>query len=215
MNVRGAIIDNPDSVAERKRARRWADFVATFPQIADMRVLDLGGTVQSWERAPIRPHRVHCINPYEPEVRCGALTSERADACSRGTWEHASVLRKYDLVYSNSVIEHVGGHERRKAFASVVSMSAYRHWIQTPYRYFPFEPHMVAPLAQFLPLAIRARLSMFWPLHTRPHDYNDAVVTQMNTELLDITLMRLYFPDSQLRYERMAGLVKSVTAVKA
>ena len=87
--------------------------------------------------------------------------------------------------------------------------------IVTTYRYFPVEPHMVAPLAQFMPLAMRARFSMLWPLHSRDANFHEAVVTQMNTELLDITLMRLYFPQSQLRYERMAGLVKSVTAVKA
>jgi len=40
------------------------------------------------------------------------------------------------------------------------------------------------------------------------------VEAQLGVELLDITQMRHYFPDSSLVYDRMIGLVKSVIAVK-
>ena len=32
------------------------------------------------------------------------------------------------------------------------------HWVQTPYRYFPVEPHFLFPGFQFLPLTVRAVL---------------------------------------------------------
>lgn len=38
---------------------------------------------------------------------------------------------------------------------------------------------------------------------------------QLSVELLDITAMRHYFPDSQIVHDRLAGLVKSVVAVRA
>jgi hypothetical protein len=53
--------------------------------------------------------------------------------------------QRFDLVYSNSVIEHVGGHARREAFAAAVRNAADRYWVQTPYRYFAIEPHWLFP----------------------------------------------------------------------
>ena len=64
--------------------------------------------------------------------------------------------RSFDLVYSNSVIEHVGGHQRRELFAQAVRDLAPSHWVQTPYRYFPLEPFWLFSAFQFLPLPSRA-----------------------------------------------------------
>lgn len=36
--------EDPRSVSARARASRWVRFTETFPDIAEMRVLDLGGT---------------------------------------------------------------------------------------------------------------------------------------------------------------------------
>ncbi|HEX4060865.1 MAG TPA: UDP-N-acetylmuramoyl-tripeptide--D-alanyl-D-alanine ligase [Streptosporangiaceae bacterium] len=59
-------------------------------------------------------------------------------------------LRHYDLVFSNSLIEHVGGHERRERFADTVHQLSGAYWVQTPYRYFPVEPHW-HPARSFCP----------------------------------------------------------------
>lgn len=206
--LRAAIIDHPHSLAEAKRARRWDQLAATFPDIADMRVLDLGGTLEAWERSLVGPDRVVCVNPFQPACRRGPFELVNGDAC---TWSGGG----FDLVYSNSTIEHVGGHHRRQCFAAAVLGSAPRHWVQTPYRYFPIEPHVVAPLVQHLPLAVRAWVCEWWPLqHARPGCRSAAAAEQMGTELLDITMMRAYFPGSEIRFERVCGLVKSLVAVQ-
>jgi hypothetical protein len=135
-----------------------------------------------------------------------------ADACSLP----AGLLDDhYDLVYSNSVIEHVGGHRQREAFSRQVHSAAPRHWKQTPYRYFPIEPHWVAPFVHFLPLRVRAAVVRYWPLsYSRPADLAESVASQLGTELLDITHVRHYFPDATILLERAGGLVKSVIAVR-
>jgi hypothetical protein len=178
-----------------------------------MSVVDLGGTVAYWMRAPVQPRSVHVLNLQEPPASVPDwITVDVADATDPALLSRAGA---YDLVYSNSVIEHVGGHARRKAFAANVAALADRHWIQTPYRYFPVEPHWVCPCMQFLPLRMRARLGLHWPLvHTRPADLESAIAAQLSVELLDITAMRHYFPHSQIAYDRLVGLVKSVIAVK-
>lgn len=211
--LRNVFVDGPRSLGARSRRRRWNTFRAHFPDIESMSVVDLGGTVEYWLRAPVRPRAVHVLNLEDaPASVPDWITVDLGDATAA---DLPSRLGSYDLVYSNSVIEHVGGHERRKLFVANVTKLAPRHWIQTPYRYFPVEPHWVCPFMQYLPLGWRARLGKRWPLvHTKARDLRSAVEAQLSVELLDITAMRYYFADSQIVHDRLAGLVKSVVAVK-
>jgi hypothetical protein len=210
---RWRLVDAPDSWGARRRGRRWEWLVETFPDLAEMSVLDLGGRVETWQHAPVRGKHVHVVNLEEPPGELpGWAEFDRADACSL---PGRIARRRYDLVFSNSVIEHVGGHERRRRFAAAARSLADRYWVQTPYRYFPVEPHWVFPVMQFLPVAARTTLAHRWPLaHTRPRDRTGALESVMWTELLDRTQMRYYFPDATLRAERVAGMTKSLIAVK-
>jgi hypothetical protein len=196
------------------RTRRWAWFREQFPDIESMSVVDLGGTVEAWVRAPFRPQAVHVVNleaePSEPSVPW--IRSDQGDACNlpdhiaRGT---------YDLVFSNSVIEHVGGHLQRVRFAETVHKLADRHWVQTPYRYFPIEPHWLFPGLQFLPVSVRAEVARTWPLaHTKASSRQEGLEAAMGTELLSRSEMSYYFPSSVVQAERIAGLAKSLIAVK-
>jgi len=114
------------------------------------------------------------------------------------------------------VLEHVGGHERRLRFAEAVHALAEAHWVQTPYRYFPIEPHWIAPGMQFAPVRARVALARRWPLaHTRPDCPETAMQQVLWTELVDRSQMRHYFPHSRIRTERLVGLIKSLIAVRA
>jgi hypothetical protein len=140
------------------------------------------------------------------------ISAEQGDACALP--EHLRA-NEYDLVFSNSVIEHVGGHERRLRFAEAVHDLAPRHWVQTPYRYFPVEPHFLFPGFQFLPVAARSGIVRRWPLvHTPPEDRATALRVAMWVELLSKTELAYYFPHSEIRPERIAGLPKSLIAIK-
>jgi hypothetical protein len=211
--VRERFVDSPTSLGAKARARRWEWFQQAFPDIASMSVIDLGGRAESWLRAPVRPAHVCVVNLEQPTGTAPEwITEEQGDACELP--EH---VRKgeYDLVFSNSVLEHVGGHERRQRFADAVHELAPRHWVQTPYRYFPVEPHFLFPGFQFLPLAARVRLVRHWPLvHTPPEDRATALRVAIWVELLSRTEMAYYFPYSTVRAERLGGLAKSLIAVK-
>jgi hypothetical protein len=178
-----------------------------------MSVIDLGGTADAWVRAPIHPASVHIVNlEPSPADLPSWLRADLADAC-----ELPAAIRtgSYDLVFSNSVIEHVGGHVRRQRLADTVHTLADRHWVQTPYRYFPIEPHWLFPAGQFLPVKARATIVRRWPLVHTPHiDRETALAEALGVELLSSTQLRFYFPDSRIRHDRLAGLVKSLIAVK-
>lgn len=211
--LRNRLVDGPDSLAERYRTRRWDRLHQQFPDLEDMTVVDLGGTVSSWRRAPVRPRRVVVLS-FEPE---GAedvdwIESYYADACDL-PGELADL--RADLVYSNAVIEHVGGAERRQRFADTVHQIADRHWVQTPYRYFPIEPHWLFPGFQFLPVSTRVAISRRWGLvHTPNRDRQAALDNVLSVELIGLTEFKHLFPESRILHERAAGLVKSIIAVR-
>jgi hypothetical protein len=189
---------------------RWLTEV--FPDLAEMSVIDLGGRYRAWQRAPVQPKRLDMLNTLivpDAEVPEWAVF-EQGDACALPA--HIA-SRRYDLVFSNSVIEHVGGHERRQRFAESVHRLADAHWIQTPYRYFPLEPHWLVPGMQFMPVAARAQAAHHWPFTIwRPGSHEQALEAVLNTELLDRTQMHFYFPSSALLTERVLGLPKSLIA---
>jgi len=206
------IVDSPDSLGARMRRRRWCQLERTFPEIGSMDVIDLGGTVEFWLNAPVRPSRVTLINSAkELSAAPEWVVNVPGDACDLP----AEVsLRTYDLVYSNSVIEHVGGHARRQEFAAAVQKLASRHWVQTPYRYFPIEPHFLFPGAQFIPVKARGALIRRWPLnHTMPIESRTAMEAVLGIELLGRAEFAFYFPGSTILVERVGGFVKSLIAV--
>jgi hypothetical protein len=215
--VRERVVDSPTSLGAKARKRRWDVFRSLFPDIEQMRVVDLGGTVESWRRAPVQPREVVVVNLLEPgDADTSWLVPVLGDACdARGVLAASGVDASFDLVFSNSLLEHVGGHAHRVALAREVRELAPRHWVQTPYRYFPVEPHWVFPMMQFLPVAARARVARDWPLvHTRAASAEEALADVQWTELIGITELRGYFPDSEVVMERMGGLVKSIVAVR-
>ncbi|MFC5751798.1 hypothetical protein [Actinomadura rugatobispora] len=211
--LRHRFVDAPGSLGARYRARRWDRLLAAFPDLGEMSVIDLGGTAESWRRAPVRPARVHLVNLEKPPEDPPAwLRADHADACELPP---EILAGGYDLVVSNSVVEHVGGHARRRMFADAVHRLADRHWVQTPYRYFPVEPHWVCPGMQFLPPPAKVTVARHWPLvHTPPADRAEALRAVLEVELLSRTEMRAYFPGSLILSERVAGLTKSLIAVR-
>lgn len=199
------------SIGTYLRAKRWQVFGQHFPDIARMRVLDLGGTALHWETSPLRPQSVVVLNltPYCSDVEW--ITAVQGDACA----VPESIQRQeFDLVYSNSLIEHVGGHARRVAFAEQVRSLAPRHWVQTPYRYFPIEPHWLFPGLQFMPTNLRAKAIQIWPLSPAKPRGRAAVTDVLEVELLSVTEMKYLFEDSIILREKVGGLTKSLIAVK-
>jgi SAM-dependent methyltransferase len=58
---------------------------------------------------------------------------------------------EFDVAFSNAVIEHVGGREEQRRFASELCRIAPRVFLSTPNRWFPVETHTLVPLVHWLP----------------------------------------------------------------
>jgi hypothetical protein len=203
---------SPRSMSSSFRARRWHLLLGRFAHLDAMTVLDLGGTVAGWSVAPVLPAHLTIVN-CEPAAGPvpGGVEVVLGDACSL---DRSITERSWDLVFANSVIEHVGGHARRLAFAESVRTLAPHHWVQTPNRWFPLEPHFLVPGLQFLPTRLRAQVIADWPLNKwRPADRRAAMEAALELELIGRAELAHYFPTSRIVSERIGPLTKSLVAV--
>ena len=79
-------------------------------------------------------------------------------------FESASI----DWVFSNAVIEHVGGWAGQKQFANEIRrVAAKGYFVATPNKYFPIEPHTLLPFYQFLNPKLQRRIVHFSPGYMR------------------------------------------------
>jgi hypothetical protein len=106
----------------------------------------------------------------------------------------------FDIVHSNSVIEHVGDWPKMLSMAQEVRRLAPAYFVQTPNYWFPIEPHYKLPLVQYLPNSIRRAVTGDDPDRIR---------------LLSARQMRRLFADASLWRERVFGMTKSLVAVRS
>ncbi len=211
---------SPEFGFRRKRFAMFEALVEPLMQKPDrtLRILDLGGTRQYWAIATelLEKYRgrisVHLVNQEkEPINNDPVFTQQTADACARYLLQGD----RFDIVHSNSVIEHVGDWERIAAFADNVHRLGDRHFIQTPNYWFPLEPHFRFPAFQWLPASART-----WLLQKRRLGFYDQLpeYLEARTVIDSIRLftpheMRQLFPGSQCEIEWVYGLPKSIVMI--
>lgn len=199
------------------RARRFALFVRTLqPRLTD-HLLDVGGYPWGWAEVPRLVARIDTLNlapvPWQPVVPPANEIQVLVGDGRRLPFADGT----YDIVYSNSVIEHVGSYADQQAFAAELRRVGRALWCQTPAREFFLEPHYLAPFVHWLPRPLQKRLVRWltpWGWLTRP---SPAEVTRTVEEirLLSLAEMRALFPDCEILCERFLGLAtKSYIAVR-
>lgn len=191
------------------RARRTEEFVKTMKLSGGERVIDLGGAPSSWQSIPV-PLKIVIVNlPGAVQPTHSShheITFVDGDACSLpqfGDWS-------FDIAFSNSVIEHVGGPEKRAALAREARRLAQRYWVQTPSIWFPIEAHTYMPFWWFFPPAMKRAFIWRWR-KTLP------AWCQMieGTTVLPFDEVRALFPDAtDIQTERLLGWPKSYIAMR-
>ena len=200
-----------DPLASRLRQKRFALFNSLIkPLFRLLRILDVGGTQVFWERVGFLEQpdveivllNVSLIKVTHPNVR-----SVIGDARTMPQFED----KEFDIVFSNSVIEHVGDYEQQRQMADEVRRVGKRYFVQTPNRFFPIEPHFLFPFFQFLPLPIKVFLITHFNLgwHKRTTDKDKASELATEITLLSDSKSSNLFLDATMHKEKFFGLTKS------
>jgi hypothetical protein len=114
------------------------------------------------------------------------------------------------------VIEHMGSWEDQRRFAAEIRRVGRNLYVQTPYRWFPIEPHLLALFVHWLPRSWHKRFLPLFSIRGWFRKGDDVEVGKLIDEvrLLSITEMKQLFPDCEIHRERVFGFVKSLIAVR-
>jgi SAM-dependent methyltransferase len=203
-------------VSRRFRRRRMERFARAFRITAETRVLDIGGTPDCWDLIPVQPQLVLLNTPRAKDDLTGAAEWVAGDGRSLPFRDGA-----FDLVFSNSVIEHVGDAASQQRFAHEVARVGRAFWVQTPNRWFPVEQHLLTPLVHWLPKswqrAIVPRFTVWSALMRTSADrkrfYIDHYLGEV--KLLSAHELATLFPGARLVRERFCGVTKSLIATSS
>lgn len=192
------------------RRKRMLAFQQMFATSERTRILDVGGTKLNWELMPARP-QVTLLNLRVEERTEGRFHWTPGDGRQLPFADNS-----FDICYSNSVIEHVGGREDWEKFAKEIRRTAPAYFVQTPNYWFPVETHQVSLFLHWMPRRIERRLVRYlslWGWATRETQENIDKWLAYNNLLTKRDMARL-FPDAEIMVERLLLLPKSLIAVK-
>ena len=199
------------------RQKRMIKFESIIKPSTEDFVLDVGGYPPTWTVRPQLSGRIDCLNLHQVDFDNRqfpdhSIVTSIGDACDL-KYDNNS----FDILFSNSVIEHVGDWEKQKAFAKEVRRVGKKLWIQTPALGCPIEPHYLAPFVHWLPIYIRRRILRWatpWGWISKPTQ-NEIDENIAFTQLLSKKQVRELFPDCVIITERLLGVFpKSYTAYR-
>jgi SAM-dependent methyltransferase len=150
-----------DRVSLRSRRRKLGLFMETMRPTAATTVLDIGAddsgfgaaggcaTLNFFEELYPWPERITAVGLNEGDAfraRYPRVTYVQADALALPFYDGA-----FDVVFSNAVVEHVGGRPEQERFVQEALRVGRRAFVTTPNRWFPLELHTRLPLVHWLP----------------------------------------------------------------
>lgn len=199
-------------IFRQKRIRR---FIHLFQPAQRTTILDVGGLPRLWDGVATEAQMTIVNLQPLPSHEARFLTSNQKFVQGNGTrlvWEDKS----FDIVFSNSVIEHLGTRENQVTFARECQRVGRAYWVQTPAREFPVEPHFLTPFLHWFPRSLQRRLLRYfsvWGWLARPKpDAVGAAVAEVR--LLTFKEFKNLFPDGQILVERWLGMPKSYIAYR-
>lgn len=197
-----------NTVSADARAARMRHFETTIAPKPGARIIDLGGSPRLWRHVQT-PLHITILNLAVQPIGKEIPTQHDVEIVRGDATETAFDSNAFDIVFSNSVIEHVGDATKRRAFAKEVRRLASCYYVQTPCKSFPLEAHTIFPFWWYYPRSVQTRLLDRWR-KSRPAYAEFIAHTTAVTEWE----LRELFPDAEWYVERLAGFAKSNTVFR-
>lgn len=150
-----------NAVSLRSRKRKLRLFLEELQPTPETTVLDVGAdelgfgdaggcaTLNFLEELYPWPERITALGLHDGarfRERYPRIRYVQGDACALPFADG-----EFDIVFSNAVLEHVGGRERQRRFVAEALRVGRRVFITTPNRRFPLEVHTRLPFVHWLP----------------------------------------------------------------
>ena len=192
------------------REKRFDLFLNKIHPTKNDVILDVGGYPNNWINKEHLVKKIICLNLIKKDSKISNVDSVIGDARKLSYNDN-----QFNIVYSNSVIEHVGRYEDQKKFASELLRVGQKIFIQTPAVGFFFEPHFIAPFIHWFPLSIRRYLiyltPWFWITKPKIEEINHMIES---TRLLSKKELKRLFPNCEIHNEKFLFLTKSFMIIK-
>ncbi|MDJ0687942.1 MAG: class I SAM-dependent methyltransferase [Xenococcaceae cyanobacterium MO_188.B32] len=219
--IQMATHDNNYSISTRLRKKRFAFFKSLIQSVSyPLKILDVGGKDTIWHQEgfcdPDMVDRVKItiLNKQQMKVNHPNVRAIVGDARNMREFEDD----EFDIVFSNSVIEHVGTYDDQIQMANEIKRVGKKYFVQTPNLYFPIEPHFLFPFFQFLPLEIKIWILTHIPIGRRSQrvgDREQAMKIANRVKLLSKKEVKKLFPEANIFEEKFFGLTKSLVAYES
>jgi hypothetical protein len=210
------VVDNRDQASlaarfRRKRLELLNSMIASYQE--PVTILDVGGEQRFWEMVSDviqKDFRIVILNIHPPEITLPNFYGVACDATGRLCFSD----NEFNIVFSNSVIEHLESFENQQQMASEIQRVGLSYMVQTPNKHFPLEPHFLMPFFQFFPFGLQVALTQAFDLgwYKRIPDREAARRHVRSHRLLAEEEFRSLFPDGQIYQEKVFGLTKSFVA---
>ena len=211
------ILDNtdPGSLANKFRRKRFLLFTEFIKDLErPVKIFDIGGTENFWKQMGIygnNDYLITILNLDEPDKTIDRnFEFVKGDALDLRHYNDKS----FDVVFSNSVIEHIEIIEDRQKMANEIMRIGKRFFVQTPNYYFPFEPHFLLPFFQYLPKFIKIWLLLHFDIgwFKKCSSKAEALKLLNSNRLLTIKELRIYFTNCKIIKEKYLIFTKSLIA---
>ena len=209
-----------DSLGNKFRRERIKVFKNYLKDIGlpEINILDVGGTPVFWKNMMLEHKeynlKITLLNLDKLNQEDNAFTYVQGDAREMSMFND----KQFDLVFSNSVIEHVAGEDGvtfldQKNMANEIIRIGKRFYVQTPNYWFPMEPHFLCPFFQYFPIWVKGFLLRSFNLgwYSKTTDKEESLRIAKSIRLLTLKEMNTLFPNSHTYKEKFYGFVKSFT----
>jgi len=184
------------------RRRMFDLFMDTMAPTDSTTILDIGTSEKETREANI----LEKLYPWPSQITCASLGSGAAITAAHPDVRHVPIEPgqklpfgdcEFDIAYSNAVLEHVGGSERRRVFLLEAQRVSRAIFVLVPNRWFPVEHHTGIPFLHWSPTWFRRTLK------NGPRSYWSRVE---NLDFLSASLLRYEWPLNRPISVKYAGL---------
>jgi hypothetical protein len=211
------VYSNKSSMAYKYRNKRHFLFKKFLEKIvlienkSSLNILDVGGTVEYWKVFNYQelPYKITLLNLDIEEDNVSNITMVKGNATDMKFND-----KQFDVVFSNSVIEHLGDIKAQKMMALESLRVGKYFFIQTPNFLFPIEPHYRMIGFQFLPVFLKALLIQYFRLRQKKIRksrlaWEKAMVLANSINLLTKRKLKSLFTSGTIKHEKVFLFTKS------